>query len=513
MAHLIGLPLELLSNIILRLDIQALRSISLASRILNILAQPVLFRTYSEAELRPDCVYFEDCRTATKLALLQFTVTVIRRPDLAACVKSIETEEGKEAKEGKEAAEEELFGPRPSELDIETLVQGVKDLRSSFESEWITGVQNVRTNDIILLLISKTLNLECLSIYRSKHSIERLLEFAGYGIKQQVKPTLGLLHCLKTLDLGDMHASPLLTLAPLLLLPSLEEFAVGYCVGDSDRDTSGALQLPPASCNIHTLVLKDCVFDVGSLNMLVTACKCLRVFDYGTFGDYESELHFMDDMDERNLDDLIQFTITDIFSALQVHQKHLEELRLGCGIVNDVQIPSTPQFIEFEKLKRVALDQTFHDNLSWLPDSLEVLCLTDPSWLSATDISEVKQNGLHSLKLLRVVTEKLDIYNAFIWSRETDERNADCLANEVREFRTELRSCGVEVWIERGKEDVELNGDLQVNSVRNKANRNLHANILGFIWIHRDECRRDTVSIQKREALERSITSSQRESY
>jgi hypothetical protein len=302
MPQLLDLPPELLSHIILNLEIQdersTLASLCQVSRIFCQLAQPVLFKEFNTPQrVTASFVAYEENWDLEPLdPLLSFTITVISRPDLAARVRSIIVET---SDTGLSATDEYYEMEAPSEDVIKAFVKAVHRVNAKSKTAWLSALIGLEVDALTSLLISHTPNLERLRLHVDD-------ERPGKQLRELVKniiycptgvPSPPYLQNLKVLRLGYFLSYGGFNnsqVTELLSLPTLEEFWARNCIGNNDRESYPKFFAEPGQFSFSRIIISQSCMDVEALTMLVQACKCLQTFQYT--GRYFEELTLEDDV-------------------------------------------------------------------------------------------------------------------------------------------------------------------------------------------------------------------------
>jgi hypothetical protein len=454
MPALTDLPVELLHIIILDTDTQDLRRLCLTSRKLSQIAQPILFRYYDEkllkAEFASTYTMESDTIALNKLrtCLVQFTISTIKRPDLALCVRSIEC--------AMDDWDIPVSTTRPSTNDGEIFIQCVNNMHISSELKlkWITGLQTYCRSDILALLVSQTLKLERLKVDIPDHAPQLLQLARTINLEIGVPLSLYPFYRLESLLLHNCVNFPLPELAPIFLLPSLTQLHIGECVTTSRQNGDNTLQLASDSSYIEDLsifLISSSDLDKESLTTLLMACKRLEEFSY--------QVCYHD-----------THTFLDIMLSLKKHEEHLEVLNM-VGQGNPIaEFPAPSPLARFIRLTRVRLSDEFSAHpVDWLPSSLVILSFYNPRRLPRFDyIKDAAQSHLTNLKWIRLELYEDCLFPLFRFDEVRfghEEGHVEGLIAKIQSLRAPFRVLGIEIYFVLAASAIKHYGHLQLNSV------------------------------------------------
>ncbi|KAH8429472.1 uncharacterized protein LDX57_007134 [Aspergillus melleus] len=329
-------------------EIEALCSLCLVSRKFRALAQPVLFEHFVEEH------WFGDYQT-----LVTFTRTVTLRPDLGACVRTIDTRST-----GSERPPMGMPGmPHPLSIkseDLEVFKQAVRDLQVSSEEQarWFKAVENRDFSVFMALLLSKTPNIHTLVLPAG--------EFFVKPVSHLFTQIPSFLSKLKSIVLaGDSLYSgyDIAIYRDFLSLPLLKDVIVDY----GDLVEAKCPSFAPGSLPIQSLFFKLCHIDAGSMQTLVRGCKELTSFALTNFA--RNPRHGRYDHG-----DIKQFNAAQLHTELLAHKDTLKKLHFEENYPDSTKIGSLR---DFPVLDQISIQHQLLPPKPQFPPSLKTLFITD----------------------------------------------------------------------------------------------------------------------------------------
>ncbi|GKZ34306.1 hypothetical protein AbraIFM66950_004534 [Aspergillus brasiliensis] len=403
---LLYLPQEILMLIISELrhadDLDAMAKLCQTSKTVCARIQPELFRQF------PKCRYFGPIRLPSYRdgmgTLMFFIKTVIERPELGACVRELvlETFNHRFGKPG----DKEIELQKDS---MEIVLRAYNHLPAHWRQRYPPSAVGIRTNPLLMLLITLTPNLEALELHDAKEEglegLELLWERRSQGIRRS-----GYLSNLKKLGIFEeriMTHKSMKNLIHLMRLPKLDEFYM-TCADEHAPGCPPFDRLRPESLSITILDLVRCTFHQTTMRQLVRACKRLKVFCF-SWAVYRTCTH-----DSR-------LKRSDIVSVLEPHQSSLEHMVLDFEDHEPIrESPDESQyasFTAFTSLKVLMLEQCGIQDVADLPDSLErleLLSCNRPVYAFLASLISTSKNGRLRLKSFRIEER---------WFKHTEDQN------------------------------------------------------------------------------------------
>ncbi|BCS00690.1 uncharacterized protein AKAW2_51031A [Aspergillus luchuensis] len=387
---LLNLPQEILVLIISKLqasgDYNTLLKLCQTSKTVCALVQPKIFRQY------PRWGYIDDRYWLPVFehrigSLICFIRTVIERPGLGACVRSLTVE----------AFNQRSYLPQDWEKKLlkdlfEMFARAANQLPASWKQQYLTAPDEVHSNSLLMLLITLTPKLETLRLKITEEGLEGLegLEPLWERDSQSVR-SHGYLANLKELDIecDEMLHKSMRGLFHLMHLPNLNELTL-Y---DADEDGPGCPPLElllPKSLSITTLKLVGVKFHQTTLRQMVHACRSLKVFCYYSAWETEDASHPKK---------------SDLVSILKPHQNSLQQIDADLDAVRPRDFSEYGSFTAFTSLTHLGLAQTGLKDAADLPGSLEHLRLVvcaQPVYEFLTSLISKRKIGQLALKSLKL---------------------------------------------------------------------------------------------------------------
>ncbi|PGH37123.1 hypothetical protein GX50_00107 [[Emmonsia] crescens] len=333
-----------------------------------------------------------------KRPLITFTHSVISHSEAACNVREITIESFDD--DYLYGTDEEYIEP-PSQKMIDDLTNAVRGVipfskrDQQMHAQWVSNIKDLKITAITALLLSRTPNVEYLSIVLDSNPLDELGYLLGNRTADpsgSASPYCRSLKEVKTTCAQFRNGYRLQRMYPLLRFPALRTFrAEGLlCFSEyrdgRDNDAPKYLDMEPETLNISHLEictnkrhqgpnvgLCSSSIDGKSLNSLVSACKALRTFVYTGDNPPSSEA-----------DAINQVNARDISSALHSHRNTLEEVNVDLGSLNFRLMEEGfsdafvfESFAEFPRLRRLNMAYYSACEARKLPASLEHLIIRD----------------------------------------------------------------------------------------------------------------------------------------
>ncbi|OJD15472.1 hypothetical protein AJ78_04268 [Emergomyces pasteurianus Ep9510] len=333
-----------------------------------------------------------------KRPLITFTHSLISLPEAARNVREITIECFDD--DYLYGSDEEYIEP-PSPKMIDDLTNAVHSVTPftnpdrQMHAQWVANIKDLKITAITALLLSRTPNLEYLSIVLDSKPLIEL----GYLLGNRTaypdgseSPYCRNLKEVKTTCAQFRNGYRLQRVAPLLRFPALKTFRAEGLLSFSEYKDGGDMASPnffdmeSETLSISHLEIRtnkrhrgpnsglcSSSMDAESLNSLVSACKSVQTFIY------TGENPPCSVADGRK-----QVNACDILSALQSHKNTLEEVTVDLGSMNFRLMEEGfndgfvfKSFAEFPRLRR--LDMAYYSacGARHLPASLEHLIIRD----------------------------------------------------------------------------------------------------------------------------------------
>lgn len=298
-------------------------------------------------------------------ALALFTRTVSSRHDLQNAVHELSVRSW----DAPQLARNTLSAETLEILQIGILKLGVEDdVKARYRKNLLYGDINV----LLKMLFGKLNRLEALSVsFREESLIDFVGKFdsemAGSYLSNLTSIDLELIHTYRSVYRVNIRLKKIL---PLLCLPNLQHFKMGYCVGDH-TDIS---DLYPKSINASSISLIHSCLDKEAMSSIIKACKCLKTLTYG------ADLHIAQYVDTTPV------IAAELSKALLCQKDNLNGLYLEFDEPNglgggdwDSQAALDP-ITSFTSLTHLKIDQRSLSSTPKLPESLQVLQVSHCLW-------------------------------------------------------------------------------------------------------------------------------------
>ncbi|KAF2666316.1 hypothetical protein BT63DRAFT_428080 [Microthyrium microscopicum] len=373
------LPLEILFEVAKSIGTHStLRNLCLTSKALSDAAQPVLFSTYCEPKSTQKFLGNPDTGDAgpwITISLLQFTRTIILRPDLARHVRTL--------KISTLASERHpALSTWPHQLNVEI----VKAEFTALEARNLEP----RLESVVPFLLSTLINIRIFLIDTSECAIEKLAELGSAAQDGRYPRPLWKL---KELHLGFLSKQSLAESASVLELPTLKELSIkGWMTTENEKVPS---QLQLASSNVQRVSLYSGSFDIDSIKALLSACKNLQVLRYNCFENCRPAWTSPSEPQQ-------------VFSAIQSHGQRLRELQLEFNLLR--MDPPTERVTGCPNLKYVTVNAGLIEYLQFLPDCIEHIQITRCGGSSVwgfLELAKLKETHFRSMRLITVNADRL----------------------------------------------------------------------------------------------------------
>ncbi|PLB51199.1 hypothetical protein P170DRAFT_425457 [Aspergillus steynii IBT 23096] len=362
-------------------DIVAFRdlyNLCLVSHKFRDLAQPLLFQDFDE-----------DYLTGDNRSIICFTRAVTLRPDLAACVKTVDT--------SSTGIELPMDMPHPPERlrpeDIRLFTRAVQDLDVGDDvMKWLMAVENRDLSVFLALLLSKTPNVSTLAIPAG--------EFHMKPVSHLFTQIPSFLSKLEHIILGGDQLYTgynMATYQEFFNLPLLKDLIVDY----GNLVEANCPRWARGSLSIESPLFRLCHIDCGSMRRFVRGCRALKSFTLANFSPDPRQGRY--DEDGRK-----QFKAAQLHAELLAHKDTLKFLRFEQNHPDSTKIGSLR---EFSVLEKITIQHQLLPAKPQFPPSLKTLYVTDCNTSIRNMVQHVadecRQGLLPALKTFKVLT--LDI--------------------------------------------------------------------------------------------------------
>lgn len=358
--------------------IQDLYNLCLVSHQLRDLAQPLLFQDFDEDHLSGD-----------NRSIITFTRTITLRPDLAACVKVVDT-----TYPGIEPLVDESHPPEslPSK-DLEVFRGLIRDLNVGPEEQrWLKAIESRDLSVFLALLLSRTPNLTTLGLPAAELSMKPVSH-----LFTQIPSFLSKLKHLIVDGLELFSGYDIATYQEFLTLPILKDLIID----NGDLIEANCPKWTPASLSIELPFFKLCHIDPDSMKRFVRACRSLKSFTLANFSPDPRQGRYGGTPN-------MQFNASQLYTELLAHKDTFESLHLEENHPDSTKIGSLREFFV---LNKVTIQQRLLPPKPQFPASLETLYITDCQTsirITAQHISDECRKGLlPALKTFTVLTHDI----------------------------------------------------------------------------------------------------------